>query len=373
MSTKATTSLFFLQCAPGLEGLLAREVGAWGIRGSEREGGIEVRGTREVLQRVCLRSRLADSVRLRFKEFPAHDFSQLSEGVRRLPLRAYLAEGTKVRLRAVCHKSRLFHSGAVEERVAQVLSGFAGLRVVFDEDAPYVHVRLSEDRVQISLEAASLLHRRGYREKVDRASLRETLAAALLLSSSEQAGASAAPALWDPFCGAGTIALEALHIAEGRFSGEKQVPAFFSWRDHDAALYSEWLEEERKVVFPGWFSAGLRVFGSDRSEASVALARENEKAGEFVGAAQLLSGDIEAIANQVPEGAFVVTNPPYGKRLEEARSIQKLFRVIKARQDLKPVIALVGGAARDAVPKDRPALFRTKNGGLPVSARLLRG
>jgi 23S rRNA G2445 N2-methylase RlmL len=114
------------------------------------------------------------------------------------------------------------------------------------------------------------------------------------------------------------------------------------------------------------------VLGSDASERALAAARGNYEAGNFDGG-EFLLGDIERVVENVPEGALVVTNPPYGKRLEKAEGVQKLMRVLKARPDLKPAVALLGGAARSAVPKSARALFRTKNGGIPVSARLVAG
>lgn len=83
-------------------------------------------------------------------------------------------------------------------------------------------------------------------------------------------------------------------------------------------------------------------------------------------------GDVREVVTQIPERSIVVTNPPYGKRLREVEGVQGLLEVLQKREDLTPVVALVGGVARDVVPKASRALFRTKNGGISVSARRIR-
>ncbi len=368
----STTYRFFVQCALGLETLLGRELDQLGAPGKVALGGVECRGDGELLQKVCLLSRLAESVRLRLKEFEAREFSELEKKLRALPFRAYLAPGTRVRVKVVCHQSKLWHSGAVEERTLRVLSQHVGLEPSDAKGAQVIHVRLENDKVQVSLDASGeRMHRRGDRKNVEKASLRETLAAALCLSSPEVFEADGPRVLWDPFCGAGTIPLEMLAIAQGRMAGARRRHAFEAFRDHDAAAFEQLksrLTLESRTHAP---AADLRVILSDRSERAVRSARENIEEAGFSTACTLHVGDIEAILPHVPEGAFILTNPPYGKRIGEAGAVKKLLRAVDARPDLRPTVALVGGAAKQMVPKDRPALFRTKNGGLSVAARRL--
>jgi putative N6-adenine-specific DNA methylase len=374
VSAVFTSYAFFLQCSLGLEKLLQEEVEELGLSCKLAEGGVEVRGELEELFRVCFRSHLTENVRIRLGAFQARDFDELKAQLAKLPLRAYLAAGQPVRVKVVSHKSRLWHSGAVKQRVCQVLSERAGFVVRDDDTAHVFHVRVSEDRVQLSLEAAGRLYRRGYRAMVEKASLRETLAAALLRAtfSLDLEATLASRFLWDPFCGAGTIALEALHQSRRGFIERLEPLAFTQFRVFDPDLYRAVLEEERSRANSSIIPSDLTVLGSDASERALAAARGNYEAGNFDGG-EFLLGDIERVVENVPEGALVVTNPPYGKRLEKAEGVQKLMRVLKARPDLKPAVALLGGAARSAVPKSARALFRTKNGRIPVSARLLAG
>lgn len=368
-----TSHRLFVQCALGVEPLLKAELAEFGIVSKEAEGGVECRGDFNLLTQVCLCSRVAESVRVRLKEFEARHFTDLEKKLRALPFRAFLKPKERVRVKVVCQKSKLWHSDAVKARVEGILRDHVGWKISESEAAQLVHVRLEEDRVQVSLDATGeRMHRRGYRTRVEKASLRETLASALCLSLDRAAYSSEAPIVWDPFCGSGTIPLEMLSYCHGRLPGVDRTHAFERWRSHDAEAFRQ---QKTKLVesCPAKAPApNLRAFCSDVSDSAIEAARENAKASGLEVACEFFVGDILEVAQKVPPGAFVLTNPPYGKRIEEAGAVKKLLSLLNKRPDLRPVVILVGGAARKLVPKDRPALFRTKNGGIPVSARLLR-
>jgi putative N6-adenine-specific DNA methylase len=390
-----TTYLIFVSCALGLEELLARELTDLGFRVStdpkaegHEVGGLELRTDEAGIWAICLRSRLAEGVRVRQKSFHARSFSDLSAQLKKLPFRAFFQPSTAVSIRVTCHRSRLWHSEAVRERVAEVLADHAGFSVTTSPEATCVYVRLDDDCVQVSLDASARLHRRGYREQVERASLRETLAAAVwhsaryLVLSKGQSGQDPPQAvdlkavpqavLWDPFCGAGTILLEALHETSGLLAGALRSFPFERFRSFDqeefATHRAQWERDERKRP-----RLSLRAIGSDISERALAATSHNAHTAGVQELLQLHQGSVDEVVARIPQGAWVVTNPPYGKRLRDARPIQELQGVLEARTDLKPALVLCGGAARDVLPKSAPALFRTKNGGLAVSARLLRG
>lgn len=386
----STTFRFFVQCNLGLERLLQGELVRLGLLGPTPEeralppGGVEVRTDQQGMWAICLQSRLAESVRLRLNPFDARDFDTFQALLRKLPFRAFLAPGTVVSVRAHCQRSALWHSGAVVERAVRVLQEHVQLTVA--SEAPQeIFIRLNDDEVQVSLDVSGArLSRRGYREHVEKASLRESLAAALL--EVVEQGSVSTPFLWDPFCGAGTIVLEALHAAHGHLAGGAHSFAFERLRNHDPAGYAEFKQaiEQQLRTLPPWPS--LRAMGSDVSSRAIAAASHNAVRAGIAEHVKWRQGDVRQVIDEVPHGAFVVTNPPYGKRLAAsphqerpagARSgrmhpaVFHLLTALQGRPDLRPVIALVGGDARKALPKNAPALFRTKNGGLSVSARLL--
>ena len=353
---------------------------ALGVINNQQVGGVEFRGPLETLWQVCLASRIAESVRLRLKPFVVRGFSSLEKELRKLPFRAFISKGRKVRVRAVCHHSRLWHSGAVQERVEEVLKKYVGLEIdseskgEADSDVQLIHVRVQDDEVQVSLSASGeRMHRRGYRVHVQEASLRETLAAALIASALKERKATPGSELlvWDPFCGAGTIVLEMVHGALGYVAGAKRRHAFESFRAHESDAYALFLKEFSETLRNKAPFSQVKFWASDRSQKALDATTNNLKEAGLTEFGEVLLGDIEEIEKSIPLNALIVTNPPYGKRLKDTEAIGKLMRVLKKRPDLTPAFVLLGGAGRDAVPQECPALFRTKNGGVSVSARKL--
>lgn len=369
----STSYLLFVACSPGLEELLRAELGEWGLAGRIRPGGVELRSDRVGLWTACLYSRLAESVRVRLKPFVAKDFAALEHELERLPWRAYLPRGSPVEVRVTCRASRLWHSDAVAERIARVLFERAGVTV--DPAAPQkVYARLERDRVQVSIDAGGeRLHRRGYRKHVVEASLRETLAAALVRSAESIAGETGV--LWDPFCGAGTLALEWLEAKLGRIAGVRRRFAFESWPTHDATAYAAWLESLPRVPVASNGKKWLAI-GSDRAERAIAAARANAARAELTSSCRWLVGDFEQVVEEIPQGALVLSNPPYGVRARKidrrGTVLDRLGRLLERRRDLRPVILLLPRGEQLEVAGVRLSeLFRTSNGGLAVWAQAL--
>ena len=235
MDSKPPPLQMFAVSAPGLEPYTALElrqldllpdesgkelISTWQAPGTEDDlsGGVAFEGNLRSVYLANLWLRSANRVLLRLGDFQAAAFSELRKKASRLPWEHYLTPGRAVSLRVTCHKSRLYHSDAVAERVAGAIGDRLGkpVRVVkFDEQAEQpksqlILVRLVHDRCTISIDSSgALLHRRGYRLAIAKAPLRETLAAGLLIAS----GWQPASPLLDPFCGSGTIPIEAALLA----------------------------------------------------------------------------------------------------------------------------------------------------------------
>lgn len=368
----STQYLLFAACAPGLETLLLEELAELGLGGSVSPGGVELRVDAPGLWTLCWRSRLAESVRVRLKPFVARDFDVLTRELARLPWRAYLRAGDVVHVRVVAHKSRLWHSDAVAERVLDVLRERVGVGAAASAArAPSVHLRLTKDRVQVSMDASGeRLHRRGYRSHVAEASLRETLAAALVRVAHGEA--PEAQALWDPFCGAGTIGLEWLELRLGRAAGARRRFAFQDWPTHDAAGFARWVAAQ--AATPGGAGDALRVIGSDVSAKALHAARANATSAELESHCRWIHGDFESAVAEIPLGAVVVSNPPYGVRVRRAGELlARLRRVLQVRRDLRPVVLLLPTDARLSrqAPLRFERRFRTSNGGLAVVVEAL--
>jgi len=369
-----TSYLIFVQCSVGLEEVVQRELARWGLVGRIFAGGVELRAGWPELVRCCLMSRAAESVRVRLKAFVARDFEHLVGQLKKLPFRAHLPPGTPVAVRVTCHQSRLWHSDAVAERVYGVLTQHVGcVRAGASErdEAQPVFVRLDHDEVQVSLDAGGpRMHRRGYRPHVERASLRETLAYAVVDQLMSELGD--APMIWDPFCGAGTLLLELLHLHAGRLAGEGRSLSLETWRGHDAEQLAQVKQdllaqaaESARLLPP------LAALGSDISSRALDAARTNADAAGL-GPVEWRLGDILEVSKAVPPGTAVLCNPPYGKRLADCDGVKKLVQLCERRPDLGPIVVLAGGEAKQIIPSHWPATLRFQNGGLQVSVRVKR-
>lgn len=384
----ATRYRIFLVVAPGLEELAADELrAASGTRADVRSGGVECAGGLDLLLTCVTGLRIPDGVRVRVARFDAHNFDQLREGLARIPWHAWLS-GPDAEVRVTARKSALYHTDAVADRVREVLA--ERVRPSDDGGDPAkVFVRIERDRCVVSVDAAGdSLHLRGWPKEVAAAGLRETLAAGALRAAGFVGGPQTAPpsVVWDPFCGAGTLGLEWLAAAYGQSPMGPRSYALESWpslRDHlpdrepptDAehelaggALDGRASNDPSRRVAP-------RFIGSDRDAGVVESARRNIALRGFEPSAELHAGDVRAAAEFVPEGAAVITNLPYGKRLAAARPAMAAFGdMLRARPDLGPVWAL-DGSGRLAAATGLPwkAKVRFQNRGLAVTlARLER-
>lgn len=358
----------FVAVAPGLEGVLAAEIQHLLPKAKLRVlgGGVSTRMSREDLWTVVWHSRLGDSVRVRVGRFEARAFSHLEAGLKKVPFHAYRRREQPANVRVTCRKSALYHSDAVAERVRKAL----GLRGDVPDDAQGVWVRIVKDQVTLSVEVADRQHRRGWRTEHGEAPLRETLAAGLL----RLAGAERKAVIWDPFCGSGTLPIEAALAAGGAPArAPDSVIAMESWPTHDAAALAAF----RKGLAP-WKLPTARFIGTDVDEAVVEMSRRNAARAGVEAACTFTVADFETAAADVPPGAALVTNLPYGHRIgtpaELRRTFERLGQLLSSRADLSPVVVLDGtrdGKFESATGLPWKTLAVLNNRGLPVAAREL--
>jgi putative N6-adenine-specific DNA methylase len=306
---------------PGGEGLVA--------------GGIAFSGDLRALYLANLHLRTASRLLVRLGEFYAAAFSELRKKAGRLAWENFLAPGQPVALRVTCHKSKLYHSDAVAERVAGAIADRLGKPVKLhkgndeaeENPAQLVSVRLVHDQCVISLDSSgALLHRRGYRLAATKAPLRETLAAGMVMAS----GWDGVSPLLDPFCGSGTIAIEAALMARGIAPGRNRRFAFMDWPGFDGALWQSLVTEADGR------SAAPRplILASDRDAGAIASARAN---ADRAGVGQSIEFTHRAVsAIEPPAGpGYVVTNPPYGVRVSDHHDLRNLYaqfgKVLKAK------------------------------------------
>ncbi len=335
-------SNLFAVCPPGLEDFTSRELEDLGCKidpdrsssennppgrdAEETRGGIEFRGALRDIYRANLHLRTASRVLVRLGRFYAAAFSDLRRRARRLAWGEYLAPGQAVAFRVTSHRSQLYHTGAVAEAIAEAISGCLGkppaVRRHFKEDLragwpQLIAVRLEDNRCTVSVDSSgALLHRRGYRLATAKAPLRETLAAGIVMAS----GWDFTSPLLDPFCGSGTIAIEAALLAKKIPPGRARHFAFMDWPNFDAGLWKSLLVENATRNL----SSPPTIFASDRDAGAIQAARANAKRA---GVAEDITFACHALSDIRPPSVpgWVITNPPYGVRVSPGQNLRKLY------------------------------------------------
>lgn len=336
----------------------------------EEDGGIEWEGSLTDMYRANLHLRTASRILVRAGEFTALTFAEFRKKASKLPWEQYLRPGQAAALRVTCHKSRLYHSDAVAERLVGAISDRLGQEtpsVKFAESAEdhpqLVVVRLVHDRCTVSIDASGQrLHRRGYRLATAKAPLRETLAAGLLLG----AGWDSTAPLLDPFCGSGTIAIEAARLSRHIAPGKKRRFAFMDWPNYDSRLWQSLLDKATAQEQPGC----AVIQASDRDAGAIELARANAERAGVLKNIEFTCRAVSMIAPP-PGPGWIITNPPYGLRVSSGHDLRNLYArlgdILRAQCPgwqagiLCSDQALLG-QTRLSVPRS----FRTVNGGIPV-------
>jgi putative N6-adenine-specific DNA methylase len=370
----------FVITAPGIERITAAELRTLKIEPAEMErGGVLFRASHRDIYNANLRLRTATRIVVRIAQFHASSFAELERRAKKIQWERWLPSSGEVKFRVTCKKSKLYHSDAVAERLMNAAAKHcAGLDfVIADKDdaaeaAEQVSnqlfiVRLLHDDVTISADTSGeLLHRRGYRLESTRASLRENLAAAMILGSEWKTETP----LLDPLCGSGTIPIEAAMIARGIAPGLERTFAFEKWVSFDHKFWQSMKERARAERRA---EADAPIYGGDRDAGAVEIARRNaERAGvaadvEFT--KRSLAQSLDVFARTHGSGGAIITNPPYGMRVSPDADLRNLYSMLGARAEKNDwslgVLTSDEKLARQSAHL-HPA-FRTQNGGIPVT------
>ncbi len=338
-------------CALGAERALSNEIRKLDFSVLDALHG-KVRFTVDVpgLYRALMSLRTADRVLLELASFPAPDFDALFEGLRRIPLEDYLGRGSRVVIEKVrTNRSRLTAVTSIQsvahKAAAERLCAAWGLQRLPDYgDAAELRVYLEKDQAAILLDVSGEpLFKRGYRTEGGAAPLRETTAAAILLLS----GWKRKFPLYDPFCGSGTIAIEAALYAWDAAPGLGR-----SFALSRTALADDKVERGIREELAGRvdFSRRVRLFGSDTDVRAVSIAKANAQRalelarGQVPGRGIRLSGgdepslpqfsvqDMRSLRAPESEG-FLITNPPYGERLGDKEQSEGVYRDMETLHD----------------------------------------
>ncbi|MEZ5979920.1 MAG: THUMP domain-containing protein [Planctomycetota bacterium] len=318
---------FFATCAPGIEPVLHGEVRELGLARSESQvGGVYFEGTLADARRANLWLRTAVRVLMRVGRFEARDAEELYAGVGAVDWSEYIGSEARLVVDAQSNRSALEHTRFVEQRtkdaIVDQLRTRGGTRPSVDRDDADlgVHVHLFRDRCTLSVDTSGrALHRRGWRRSQGEAPLAETLAAALVLMSGWD---RRAPFL-DPFCGSGTLAIEAALVATDTAPGLFREFGFERWRGHDARAFEREKQEARSRRSP----IGKRtILGTDVDREQLSGARANLAGAELEGAVHFERADAREFAPRAGWNGWVVSNLPYGKRVGGGGDLFELYR-----------------------------------------------
>lgn len=308
-------------CASGVERVLKKELSRIGVQDAPAVNGrIEFSGDALTVARCNLNLRTADRVYVKAGEFVATDFDALFDAVTEIPWEEYLEKDGNFTVVGKSVKSKLFALSAlqsvIKKAIALRLGKAYGLKHLPENGAKReIRFSLYGDLCSLFINTSGEgLHKRGYRDLVGIAPIKETLASAILLMSDFYKDRP----LYDPFCGSGTFVIEGARIALGIAPGINRKFAFNEWKNFPEKAYASAVEEAKDKIRR---DVKLDFRGSDIDGKAVALAKRHaERAG--VGGA--VSFKRLAVSDFVPNSdcGTVVTNPPYGERVigkKEAR------------------------------------------------------
>ena len=311
-------------CLFGLEGLCAQELRRLDMKEVAAENGrVLFKGTFEDIIRANLWLRTGERVLLRLASFPARTFEELFQGVYHTPLVAIIPKNGAFPVKGHCLGSQL-HSvpdcqAIVKKAAAKRLGEKYHVGWMPETGSLYqLQFSIMKDQAELFLDTTGAgLHKRGYRAVGNDAPLRETLAAAMVNLARYRGRDN----FVDPFCGSGTIAIEAAMIAKNRAPG---LSRSFSCQKWDISKPELW-QKARSEALDKEFHGDYHIYASDIDPKSLAIAQSNaKKAGmdKYITFSQA-----DATKLTLPEGkGVIVTNPPYGQRMMEQRQAQQLLR-----------------------------------------------
>lgn len=314
---------FSIPCLFGLESLVGDELKRLQMKNVSVENGrVLFEGGISEIARANIRLRTGERVLLRLGAFPARSFEELFQGVLALPLEEFIPKNGAFPVKGHCLNSAL-HSvpdcqAIIKKAAAQKLGSVYGLQWLPESGEKYqIQFSIMKDVAEIYLDTTGAgLHKRGYRAVGNDAPLRETLAAGLVTLARYRGRET----FLDPFCGSGTIAIEAALIAKNRAPGLQRDFAAKAWSGVPARIWKDAADEARDREYQG----NYRIFASDNDPKSLAIAVSNARKA---GVGDLIRfEDADATTRKLPDSeGILVCNPPYGERMLEQRAAQKLY------------------------------------------------
>ncbi len=315
---------FAIPTMMGVERLVADELLRMNMGDVRAENGrVFATGSASDIPKMNLRLRCGERVLLVLGSFQAETFDQLFEGTRALPWEAWIPEGGAFPVKGFSLNSKLASVPAcqsiIKKATAARLGAAYGCQILPEHGAMHqIQFAILKDQAMLMLDTSGPgLHKRGYRAQGVVAPLRETLAAALVQLSSYRGR----DPFCDPFCGSGTIVIEAALIAKNRAPGLLRSFSAQKWTNLSQQFWLDAAEEAMDLEFSGQYD----IWGGDMDPKAVALARSNAALADVEDFVRFEVADARQFARTKDYGR-VVTNPPYGERIMEREEAEALYR-----------------------------------------------
>ena len=317
---------FAVPCLFGLEGIAGDELRRLELGGVRVENGrVLFSGDEKALAKANICLRTGERVLLVLADFPAKTFEELFQGVYRAPLERFIPKDGAFPVKGHCLNSQLMSvpdcQAIVKKAASKRLGEKYGVSWLPETGAKHqLQFSLMNDRAVLYLDTSGAgLHKRGYRAVGNEAPLRETLAAAMVMLTRYRGR----DFFWDPFCGSGTIPIEAALIAKNRAPGlnRRFAAEQFGW------ISKEVWEDVRSEAKDREFRGDYRILGSDNDPKCVSLSMANARKAGVADCVEFRDGDATKMSLPA-EAGIIVCNPPYGQRMLEQQSAQRLYAAL---------------------------------------------
>jgi putative N6-adenine-specific DNA methylase len=321
--TASDTFEILLVTAPGLESPLAdeaREAG-FAVKG-QIAGGVLLQGGWPDVWRANLVLRGAARVLVRIGEFHAVHLAQLDKRSRSFPWADFLRADTPVHVEATCRKSRIYHSKAAAQRITTAITEELGAPINDDAEIA-IKARIENDLVTLSIDASGeLLHKRGSKQAMAKAPMRENMAALFL----RMCGYDGKEPVLDPMCGSGTFIIEAAEWAAGLAPGRNRSFAFEKLATFDEKAWRAL--KLSPALGEGVERRQAHFFGSDRDAGAIAASQANAERSGVSHLAHFEKTTVSEIAPPPGPPGLVICNPPYGARIGEEKKLTGLYAAL---------------------------------------------
>lgn len=317
----------------GLEAIVGQELKSLGFEDVVVENGrVLFKGNERDLCYANMWLRTADRVFIQIAEFKATTFESLFNRVNDIPWEIYLPHDAEFPVNAKSVKSKLFSLSDIQsiskKAIVKRLGKLYNKEWLPETGPKYsILVGILKDTVTVSIDTSGVgLHKRGYREQGHRAPLKETLAAALLNISRWQGKIS----LIDPMCGTGTIAIEAAMMGRNIAPGLSRTFDFESWPIIPNDIYKAVKKEAYEKID---YDAPLHIEAYDLDPRAIKIARHNAEIAGVEEDIHFQVRDVKELSSNKKYG-YIITNPPYGERLNELEEVEELTRVMSNRFEM---------------------------------------